>query len=565
MSRETREMREKDETRAARVAGEGILDRIVRACGVDAMQWRALVITALRVDLRTASPISLSRMGPSTGARSLSGFVASLLLMSLALTLFVAFAGDLFFALTIYFSFLIFSIGTSLLLEFQSIVLSPEDHRQLAYHPIDSRTFFAARLTAVLIYVGIMTLSLGGMPAFASIFALEGGWHVALAVVMGSIVAAVTTTFLAIGAYVLLLHYVSTARLSHALTYLQLSATFLIYGSYFALPRLLGSESLTTGSIVNPDGWVLALPGTWFASYAAIASGTASPLQIAAVALTFVLLAIGIRITAGRVSLDYADRLALLTSSTASKPEEISRSVRGGWFFRDGERRAIALIVRALFRHDMKFRLGVLTIIPLTIVYLFAGGAYAVTDPFVEPPGDEPQFVYFAVLFFPTMLRQALSNSDAYRASWVLHAAPADSARLVLGMKDFVLLTFVGPYLLFLGFLIGWGFERLDHLIGLMITLGLVTHLFAMFELWLNPQLPFSQPATKGGRSRDMLILVAIVSFLAPLMPRLLYVAFSTTPRVMGTLGGLALANALMVWMTTRRVHRLANAAEFHL
>jgi hypothetical protein len=249
------------------------------------------------------------------------------------------------------------------------------------------------------------------------------------------------------------------------------------------------------------------------------------------------------------VSLDYADRIALLTSSTASKPDEISRSVRSGWFFRDGERRAIALIVRALFRHDMKFRLGVLTIVPLTIVYMFAGGTNTLTDPFVSPPGDQPQFVYFAVLFFPTMLRQALSNSDAYRAAWILHATPADSARLVLGMKDFVLLMFVVPYLLFLSVLIGWGFERFDHLVVLIVTLGLLTHLLAMFEMWMNPQLPFSQPATKGSRSRDMLILVAIVSLFAPLLPRLLHVAFATTPRVVGTLGGLM----------------LANAAEFHL
>jgi hypothetical protein len=541
-----------------------VTDRIVRAFGVDPMQWRALVITALRVDLRTAGAISLSRMGPSTGARSLSGFVASLVFMSLALMLFVAFAQDLFFSLTIYFSFLIFSIGTSLLLEFQSIVLSPDDHRQLAYHPIDSRTFFAARLTAVFIYVGIMTASLGTLPALATAFAPEGGWHVALAVAIASVVAAVTTTFLAIAAYVLLLHYVSTARLSHALTYLQLSATFLVYGSYFALPRLLG-EGLNAGRIVRPDGWILLLPGTWFASYAGIVSGNASPMHVALAALTLVMLAIGVSVTAGRVSLDYADRLALLTSSTASKPDEISRSVRRGWFFRDGERRAIALIVRALFRHDMKFRLGVLTIVPLTIVYMFAGGTNTLTDPFVSPPGDQPQFVYFAMLFFPTMLRQALSNSDAYRAAWILHATPADSARLVLGMKDFVLLMFVAPYLLFLSVLIGWGFERFDHLVVLIVTLGLLTHLLAMFEMWMNPQLPFSQPATKGSRSRDMLILVAIVSLFAPLLPRLLHIAFATTPRVVGTLGGLALANALVVWLTTRRVHRLANAAEFHL
>jgi hypothetical protein len=542
-----------------------MFESAIKAFGVDPMQWRALVLTALRVDLRTTGAMSLSRMGPSTGARSLSGFVVSLLFMSLALMMLVGFAQDLFFALTIYFSFLIFSVGSSLLLEFQSIVLSPDDHRQLAYHPIDSRTFFAARVTAVLGYIGLMTVSLGALPTLASAFAIEGGWHVALAVMLGSIISAVTTTFLAIGAYVLLLHYVSTVWLTHALTYLQLAATFLVYGSYFALPRLIG-ESMSVGRIVEPGGWILALPGTWFAAYAAIAKGDATFAQAALAALTLIILAVSVSLTAGRVSLDYADRLALLSSSTASKPDEISRGIRGGWLFRDGERRAIALIVRALFRHDMKFRLGVLTIVPLTIVYMFVGeGPHMMSDPFVSPPGHEPQFVYFAILFFPSMLRQALSKSDAYRAAWILHATPADSARLVLGVKDFVLLMFVAPYLLFLGALIGWGFDRLDHLVILLVTLGLLTHLLAVFELWMNPQLPFSQPATKGSRTRDMLILIAIVSLLAPLMPRLLHLAFATTPRVVGTLGGLVLLNALLVWVATRRVRRLANAAEFFL
>ncbi len=110
-------------------------------------------------------------MGPSTGARSLSGCrrVARADGRDLrADAVRGVRAGSASSSLTIYFSFLIFSIGTSLLLEFQSIVLSPDDHRLLAYHPIDSRTFFAARLTAVLVYVGIMTASLGPLPTLAA-------------------------------------------------------------------------------------------------------------------------------------------------------------------------------------------------------------------------------------------------------------------------------------------------------------------------------------------------------------------------------------------------------------
>lgn len=530
------------------------------------MQWRALVMTAVRVDLRTTGPINLSRTGSSDGTRSLAGFVGSLVLVSVFLALLMLVARDLFFSLIFLFSFVIFSIGSSLLIEFHSIVLSPDDHRRLAYHPIDSRTFFAARVAAVLAYVGIMAAALGTLPLLALLLKRGGGGvTVACAVLAGLVVATLTTTFLAIGAYVTLLRYVSTARLKRALTYLQLAATFLVYGSYFLLPKLLGDRAMT-GQIIEPRGWVLALPGAWYAGYVDVVSGRATLLQVALAMATLILCALSIRMMAGRLSIDYADRLALLESHTASAATPAATRARPGWLFRDGERRAIALLVRGLFRHDMKFRLGVLSIVPLTLVYLFAGeGPSGMSDPFEEAPRGGPQFVYFAVLFFPSMVRQALSKSDAFRAAWILHATPADSARLVLGMKDFVLMAFVAPYLLFVGALVAWWFVRLDHLALLLLTLALLSHLIVTLELWINPQLPFSQPATKGSRTRDVLLLVMFVSLLAPLLPPLLHVAFATPTRMAGALGGLVLVNLGLLRVTTRRVRRLASAAEFNL
>jgi hypothetical protein len=84
-------------------------------------------------------------------------------------------------------------------------------------------------------------------------------------------------------------------------------------------------------------------------------------------------------------------------------------------------------------------------------------------------------------------------------------------------------------------------------------------------ELWINPQLPFSQPATKGSRTRDVLLLVMFVSLLAPLLPPLLHLAFATPTRMAGALGGLVLVNLGLLRVTTRRVRRLASAAEFNL
>lgn len=547
---------------------------LFRLLQVDPIQWRALVTTALRVDLRTTGAISLSGRGPTTGAHAIRGFVLSMLAMGIFLMLMVLFIADLFFSFSLVFSFVIFSIGSSLLIDFQSIVLSPDDHRQLGYQPITSRTFFAARLTSVLLYVGLMAASLGVFPVIGALLKSTGGVVAAAALVAGLFVSALLTTVVTIGMYVVLLHYVPTSRLKRALTYLQLVATALVYSSYFLLPRLLGDDAIRVQELPR-RGWILANPGTWFAGYVDIAQGQATTTQIALAALTIVLCAAGLWSLVGRVSLDYADRLGLLmTESTepvteigpAAAPEAAVRARReGGWLFRDGERRAIALLVRGLFRHDMKFRLGVLSVLPLTLVYLFGGpGPHGVTDPFVSP-GEGGQLIYFAVLFFPSMLRQALSRSDAYRAAWILYATPADSARLVLAIKDLVMVRFVLPYLLFVGALIAYWFERIDHLVVLLITLALLVHLIAVIQLWITPELPFSQPSAKGSRARDTLILVAIVSALAPLLPLLLHVAFASWTRVALTIGLLIAANVWLTRVTSDRVRRLAANAEFSM
>jgi hypothetical protein len=92
-----------------------MLSRLLTLLGVDPIQWRVLVQTALRVDLRTTGAIGLSRL--RTGRSSVRGFTITLAFMGLVLGLIVYVAAELFFSLSLFFSFLLFSVGSSLLLE----------------------------------------------------------------------------------------------------------------------------------------------------------------------------------------------------------------------------------------------------------------------------------------------------------------------------------------------------------------------------------------------------------------------------------------------------------------
>ena len=170
---------------------------------------------------------------------------------------------------------------------------------------------------------------------------------------------------------------------------------------------------------------MLLYPPTWFASYLELASGRWSPLEwlpaIAGLAAFVALL----RVASGRLSLGYSE----LLSRQAARSEGSQQRMGRGWTIGLGrrERRAVALLLRAQFRHDQRFRLAVLSMVPLTAFYLFWGLRQGpMRDPFVFPRGDNGgMFLYFALLMIPTMLMASVGRSDSYRAAWVWFVTPA--------------------------------------------------------------------------------------------------------------------------------------------
>jgi hypothetical protein len=106
------------------------------------------------------------------------------------------------------------------------------------------------------------------------------------------------------------------------------------------------------------------------------------------------------------------------------------------------------------------------------------------------------------------MLKASLAHSDAYRASWIFYASPADHARIVLGLKRYVLLAFVLPYLALIAGAFAYFFGHVGHALAHVATLGLISHLFLQVAILSDPDLPFSKPMKKGERSSVMFMLM---------------------------------------------------------
>ena len=217
---------------------------------------------------------------------------------------------------------------------------------------------------------------------------------------------------------------------------------------------------------------------------------------------------------------------------------------------------AVGLLASAQFRTNQKFRLGVLGILPLTVIYLLAG--------FSEREGPdtmqrEPLLVYYAVLFFPVMLRQFLVHSESWRASWIFYVAPMPFDEIVVALKNTVVSRFLVPYLLLVMLLLGWVYPRppLELLMhGLVI--GLLSHALLTADLLVNPSLPFSQPTRQGTRSLALLAAhvptMAVITTIPLWRPYL----YATTGRIFLAVSVLVVINVLLHETLLTRVARLS-------
>jgi hypothetical protein len=503
---------------------------------IDVVQWRALVHMALRNDLR-ASGRAFDVSGRARGSSAVLGTLLTLVAMGGGAAMFLALSRDLFLGATMCLFLLAFVIGSSLLLEYQSVVLSPTDHRQLSFQPVTSRTFLAARLTSVLIHVLAMTAAFCLAPILTLLFVSHGGPFVAAVTLGVAIVEALVVTLVVIGLYVVVLAYVPAARLTRALSYVQFAFSFLIYGSYMIVPKLF-MHSTVAETTLGREAWVLLNPSAWFASWILLASGERTTFMAMAAALSLVGVAGSLALVGGRLSLDYAERLTDAdTTPAAAGGANAGRPLAAGWLFANGEARAVAVLVRAQFRYDTRFRLTVLSIVPLTLVYMFSGFNEGGLDPFAGRRQGQT-LVYMAVMMFPPMLRAALTQSEAYRAAWIFHGTPADRRALVLALRNFVAAVFLLPYLGFVGALYIAVIGR-PLMVALHIALlGLFSHLLLVIDLMLNPDVPFARPPTRGGRTGAMFLSIMVAVFVGATLHLVLTAVYSSTIATIVTVVG---------------------------
>jgi hypothetical protein len=504
------------------------MDRLLDAVGIDPVQWRALTRAYLVMDARKTSGTRASDK-PRRGFRSLpyAPLLFASVLSSVMITVLVLLLQDPLTAAFLMVTMAAVNSSMLLLLDFTGFVVSTDDYWIIAPRPITSRTYFAARIASVLTYISAAAVAMSILPALAFLLWHRLGLVSALAAIGATTLCCVAAAGCVITAYTSLVTHVHPRRLARALSSLQLLSSALSLGGYLVVIRALEGATVRDVSI-GAIGWVWYLPTTWFAAMVPALAGLGGSREWLASAAALGLTLVALVAAAGRVTLRFAERLAdASTSGEQTRGPSLNR-IPG---FREGEAYAIATLLRAQFRYDTRFRLGILSILPVTVFYMFLGmNDGGVADPFNGRPGGMP--VYMAVTFLPMTLHSSIRYSEHWRASWIFFAAPADAARLLVAAKNFVAIFFLGAYLVFMAAVWAYFYDRVWHAVVHAMMIGAVAHMLLQLAVILSPALPFASEPKQGeqsGRLFTFFFLASLAAGIGPLLLPFIYRSASWT------------------------------------
>ncbi|MDE0038966.1 MAG: hypothetical protein OXU77_15655 [Gammaproteobacteria bacterium] len=409
-----------------------LVRRGVEAVGADYHQWRVLTRAMLKVDMRSTSPLQVGDRPQRDGVGLTFFFVHGF--TGVAAAVVVAFVPDLFGGTMIAMSIIMVLLATALLTDYQTVVSSPADFEVLGYQPISSRTYFLSRLTNLMFYAGLIGVLTGG-PSLLVVFVKYGGlalagWLIALATAVFWVVLIVTT------GYAAMLHVVPPDRLKRGLGYLQLLTSTAVYGSFFLLPLLIGGR-IAVSFVVEASPWLLLYPPVWFACLPRIATGSLDILDGFSLLIVVGSIAVMAGMARGRLSLAYTERLGALLSS-GTRPRRKTGMARRRriprWRARLPPELAImATLIRAQFRHDMRFRMVVLSAFPLALCMLavpFLRQLESAADEIGLDATMAMGLVHLSTILLPLTLLDNLRYSESFRASWIFFSTPSDPGEI---------------------------------------------------------------------------------------------------------------------------------------
>ncbi|MEZ5359313.1 MAG: hypothetical protein R3F48_10845 [Candidatus Zixiibacteriota bacterium] len=492
---------------------------------IDRRQLRALIRNNLKLDWRGAiNPMS----SYNQRASKIPGMVAVLgmnIFMSLFIgTIFIRVA-DLFSGLVLTATIAMAAISMQVMLEFGNTLISPDDYNVIAPHPVTSRTFFVAKLLHTILYVSILSLSISFAPMIFAIIKFRS-IIAAPAILIHFWICNVFAAVFMMNLYTLVLKKIDRRTLERWLGYIHMA---LMLGTYLlinVLPRWM--RDLQTAIDIKDYSWAKILPSYWFGSLLRLATGDIALESILFSVCGLLLLYVLGRIAVSYLSLSYAESL-----TRTGWDKDVTRTKHSNSFIArlwrrmsNDEDRALLRLIKANFKHDIQFRLGVMSMVPLIIFYvifsIIAEGTN-VRDPFTILDHSQVMtnmMLGISCIIAPYALIGALQTSKQWQAAWVYYAAPLNRVNLVLAIEKISNILIVLPMSLLLTIALSILYGNILHAVLQTIALIVVAQTALTLINVYSIRLPFAMDNTGSNWAGSVMgpMFLGMIVFGVPLM-----------------------------------------------
>ena len=505
-----------------------LLRNLISRMGGIYPHWKLLYSLARRQTKTTISAwMSSGGVQPTEQAKwpQLSYYVclvfASLVLSLQFLDIGGEFNNDLLQSTTNFFSLMVVMLVFYLANTYVPVYVSDEDYDNLSYRPVDTHTYYLAKISATLTTVLVSSLVVVSCSVIS--LTVSGKWLIAIALCIVTLALNTSITVAIVGIYAYITRRAIQSYKNPKLLLLSSCLLCMVVGVPF-----LGTIYLHG----NIEGWIALInPVVWFASIVAVTDGVFNPTLAIGITLASILSSYTVFQLVSFGKLEVCPTLPLRTKSKRLSAKNL-RTKRIAQSSVRVARPTFQSVMLSLYWSHVKFdkKCRAFTFSKTFFIILTcAYWVYFLITGASENIGKTPILVmlYFVTLMGPWILSTVFEVSSQYRASWVLLCAPVSVGSLVgFGQKIARRWTFPSLLLLCIVALFAYGME--ETVLGLLrhgVLLCGFAYLMLQLQFMGDASVPFSRlPSVNSNYVRLLLWsfgTLALASLLAFVLPML--------------------------------------------
>jgi ABC-2 type transport system permease protein len=432
----------------------------------------------------------------------------------------VFFSKNIVISMVILHAYILFMMIMTLITDFSSVLLDTTDNQIILPRPVNSKTFFVARLVHILVYLLQFTLALGLFPVIFTFIAF--GAIVGIANIVALFLTVMIAVFLTYLMYGLILKYSNEEKLKDIVSGFQIVLTILFVSGSQILPRMINTSSLQSKEMLI-QAYSYFAPPMWMAhALEAIYKGNFNVPHIMMILMAFVFPIIMFWVMIKFIAPSFGKKMAALGNAGAeTKSEEknaglnklpLSEKLSPIFCSNNYERAGFEFTWKMTGRDKsfkMQFYPSIAYIIVFAFVFMFKSGAN-IADVWTNLHTTKS---YLALIYLPMFTVSTavslIAFNENFAASWVYLSRPLyKPGNLITGSIKTLVIKFLVPIFIFL-FALGlfiWNYKIIDDFVlGIfnnLLILLLLTHINKAY-------LPFSmQPNMKQQTGKFILVIL---------------------------------------------------------